>query len=552
MFITNEGIICHSRQEIFDAQAYIKGTLKKHTVIKLAAPFAPWTSTRLTIDTGYVTIDGGGIEIDATGALNNSNQPPADITIGTVPSGTGAIFQFNNTLSDNSMSTGQRVAIRDVRIKGPGVGKDMICFLYSSTTGMGDISTYNAVSTEFGCGDFYGTNAYLIHHFDRGIFRCSVGVYAQSASNSGEGLHYYGGNISNGSGVAILNSNGNAGIRCFGTSIDYIGRAVDVNAGCVNLDNCHIELCNAKFGYPDTGNKLAGIPFDVADSSSARLIVNGGIMLTGSQADSSGTKNNALTEGDAWINVVGKGSAVFRDVMIQNIRMATPDATTPTNWALATINPFKTGTGKFIHDNVLTFVDGSNDSVHKSLSDIENLTLDGSFTDSALPEWYVTTSADGITDKLHGANITLVYEPTEGNASAGCLRVNKISGNNKTAGCSLFVPIPAPGRNYFFKAFWKTLTAYTADTRLRLRVDTINFSNQFDSKGTPIVNKRTAGNIREIQLNGVTVASGFHQVFADSGYHNAPEWATHYQFTIDVGGLNAGSILFDDLQLWAF
>lgn len=76
MNITKDGIICYTRSEIVAAHDYIKNVLKRRTVIKLAAPFLPWTESAITIDVSYVSIDGSFVELDATKATTSSGPPP--------------------------------------------------------------------------------------------------------------------------------------------------------------------------------------------------------------------------------------------------------------------------------------------------------------------------------------------------------------------------------------------------------------------------------------------------------------------------------------------
>lgn len=557
MNITKDGIVCYNRSEIVAAHDYIKNILKRRTVIKLAAPFLPWTESAIAIDTAFVSIDGSFVELDATKATTSSGAVPPTLADGAYPTGNNYLFRFYNSTLDNNMSTGTKVAIRDLRVVGPGGNTDFICFKWmsqlSGNVGMGDLSTYNVTTTSFGAGDYYSSNSYIIHHYARDIFRCRAHVYLPSqdqgisgsnktVANAGEGIHYYGGNLSGGSGTAIVSGNDNADTRFFGTSIDYLGKVCFINGGKVDLMNCHIELVNGAFGSTG-GSRLTGVPFELSSNASARLLVTGGSM--GCWVE--------YQEVSAWVSAGLQSRVTFRDIALSNIRPAIPDADNPTNAGLATRNPFKIGAGRFIHENLMTpYYNGNgNDTVWKGLSPSENAVVDPGFDNASLPSWYILTATDGITGRLTSANLDLTQKTNDGSSGTTSLSCLKKGGNDKRTSAGLIMPTKE-GSNYHFSLKWKTLQQFTADFRLRFRVDYVNFNYSYDTVGTPIFNKTQSGNVREISLNGISPDSGFRITFCDSANHSAPSWATHAVFVVDLGGMAAGTILLDDLEFYNF
>lgn len=562
MNITKDGIVCYSREDIAAAQTYIINVLKRHTTIKLAAPFQPWVGAAVQIDAAFVTIDGSGIEIDVSKIPENLAPTLAE---GANPTGSYSVFFFHNTLLDKNLSTGARVVIKDVRMIGPGANRDLVCFKYRSAntnpspgtrpdTAMGDLVTYNTVSTEFAVGDWYSTNSYIIHHYERSIFRSAIGVYAPSTDggstvvNSGEGLHYYGGNISNGVGTAVVTGNPNADLRFFGTSIDYLGKVCFVAAGKVDFINCHIEQCNAPFGTT-SGSRLLSVPFEVANHAGARLLVQGGFM--GCYVE--------YQDIDAWVSVGQQGQATFRDVAVNNIRPATPDPANPTNPGNATINPFKSGTGRFIHDNVMTpYYNGNgNDTVSKYLSAAENKVLDPAFDDANLSEWYAIPVGSAVTstDRLNTTSLALTRNATEGAGSPGSLSIAKIGGNANTNSSEAVALFPVKtGSDHSFTLMFKTISTWTSAANLRLRIDYVRWDGDKDSKGIPVFKKRqtNSGFTRQLPLQSYPPSSGWNRTFTTSQHNSIPEWVTHMMFVIDVGGITAGTLVIDDLQVYEF
>ncbi|MHC7033010.1 hypothetical protein ACYAWO_11780, partial [Klebsiella pneumoniae] len=210
------------------------------------------------IDITYASIvgEGGNVVIDAQG----------------IPDAAGNYFMriFNSKKSDiNNLANIFTVKQQGLTVIGPGRNSNVAFNVFQGSGFM----TLGTTAQEFGIGDVYQQNAYIIKHIGRAIQRCVNHVWMPSGySNYGEGIGYVSCLLSTSAGVGVRNDNPNGAIRLIDCSLDYMGRIAVTNGGRIEFSECHIEFNNAS-------NKLTGIPFETASSERAEIIVDGGEIL---------------------------------------------------------------------------------------------------------------------------------------------------------------------------------------------------------------------------------------------------------------------------------
>ena len=242
-----------------------------------------WTAPKTDIDVGFVYIDGNGINITTNipnGTENDHNYflrcytTAETLDIG-IPIRPAPILKDFTVKGIGATQKTTKTAVTDEK-KDPVYNFiDGIVF-QSPESLLGNFSVNNVYISGFYYGMYFGTNAYIGHHYGCEIVRCYECVHMPAAKdgtkNFGEGINFFGGTIGNSQGLAIGNQNPNGAFRFFGTSIDYASAIVNVEAGSVELHGCHIEFGNGNSPVND-------IPFRCSANQNASLLIQGGRSL---------------------------------------------------------------------------------------------------------------------------------------------------------------------------------------------------------------------------------------------------------------------------------
>lgn len=198
-----EGIYVSSRDELVSAQDFIINTLKRPTIVRFAAPFATRTAPKTDINVGFVYLDGNGVSINAI-----------------IPNGTESDHNYflrcytSSGALDNNVPIRPAPILKDFTVKGIGAkinkGKDETPTEYNYTDGirfhspegpLGNFSVNNVYVSGFYYGLYYGTNAYIAHHYACEVIRCFESLHMPSTSsgaqNFGEGINFFGGTLGN-------------------------------------------------------------------------------------------------------------------------------------------------------------------------------------------------------------------------------------------------------------------------------------------------------------------------------------------------------------------
>ncbi|MDV5293047.1 hypothetical protein [Klebsiella michiganensis] len=401
-YLRDAYIRVHSRYELLQAIEHINNDLQHPAEIRLARNFASWNDAKTDIDITYASIvgEGGNVVIDAQG----------------IPDAAGNYFMriFNSKKSDiNNLANIFTVKQQGLTVIGPGRNSNVAFNVFHSPEGQGaGFMTLGITAQEFGVGDTYGQNAYIIKHIGRAIQRCVNHVWMPSGySNYGEGISYAHSLLSTSSGVGIRNDNANGAIRLFDCSLDYMGRIAVTNGGRIEIIGCHTEVNNAS-------NKLTGIPFETASSQRAEIIIDGGEILG---------FNTPLPASVPVIFRCGAGTngIRLRDVSLMNLDLPVGNY------------DINDGDGPFRTYGVTTIDGNGNVRVPVLKSERQNLLSDPKYTQPAIVDWYVTQDIAEVKDRTDCYGLKLTVSENTGSKT---MRVQKIYGIGSLSEIKLRVP----------------------------------------------------------------------------------------------------------------
>lgn len=356
--LVSDSIIVSSRDELLEAQEFIKVVIKKRTEIHLAKDFKPWIADKTDIDLAFVTLVGhaDGTVIDASG----------------IPDIEGNYFiRFYNSAT---LDLGQLPNLGGARmigtlVQGPGRESKVIGRLFHSPEGLlGNVVMGAVTLTEFGRGDVYQSNSYNIFHYGAQIFRSAVHIDMPSGfPNCGENIAYFGGVIATSAGIGVRNSNPNGEIYLAGVSIDYVGRVLEANAGSIIIHGGHHEFNNKS-------NPLKMIPYFCGKEQSASIVIRDTTVM--------GFMKGKLPV-DAVVESVKEGGGVyFYSCRLLNL--------------LTQKDTFKIGMGIFSAIDSRLLNGKGNYSVSLLLSQSENQLADGEFYSAQGSDWIIYSNQNGI------------------------------------------------------------------------------------------------------------------------------------------------------------
>ncbi|HGE8503688.1 hypothetical protein ACYZFV_15725 [Serratia ureilytica] len=495
-----------NRDELLSAHDYVKNVLKKRTEIRLARDFQNWTAPKTDIDLSFVTIigEGDGVVIDATGIPN-------------VAGNYWCRFYSSDASSINSQPLSQGVRIKGIHVIGPGRSSVVTFRLSHSPEGqLGNFATQSLSCEEFGFGDVYQQNAYLIDNYNSKITRCGIHVYMPAGfANYGEGIRYFGGVLGTSSGIAVQNDNPNGAFRFYSTSIDYVGRIVVCNRGSVELYGCHNEFNNAI-------NKLNGIPYYCGKGGESRIIIHGGEILAHTQ--NINQPSVFYVENDAM-------GIFVRDVKFMSL--------------ITTSGRIKDGTGVFDISGFGVIDGGGNTTVSMMKSPAENIFSDPTFELANVVDWFIVQDTKPITSRTDGDNIKLTITSDTARTGTTSMKAQKRLGAGSAAIFQSIVNASFNTNNAF--RFYITasggVTGMMYVTFYYLRVI---YDNQY---GTPIAPKyKKFGATRSIDVS--TITNDWVAVVQQQSRSRVPSWATHVAVDVSMTSCSAGDYYFDDAEIY--
>ncbi|EIX9130189.1 hypothetical protein ACXEIC_000248 [Klebsiella pneumoniae] len=499
----------HSRYELLQAIEHINNDLQHPAEIRLARNFASWNDAKTDIDITYASIvgEGGNVVIDAQG----------------IPDAAGNYFMriFNSKKSDiNNLANIFTVKQQGLTVIGPGRNSNVAFNVFHSPEGQGaGFMTLGITAQEFGVGDTYGQNAYIIKHIGRAIQRCVNHVWMPSGySNYGEGISYAHSLLSTSSGVGIRNDNANGAIRLFDCSLDYMGRIAVTNGGRIEIIGCHTEVNNAS-------NKLTGIPFETASSQRAEIIIDGGEILG---------FNTPLPASVPVIFRCGAGTngIRLRDVSLMNLDLPVGNY------------DINDGDGPFRTYGVTTIDGNGNVRVPVLKSERQNLLSDPKYTQPAIVDWYVTQDIAEVKDRTDCYGLKLTVSENTGSKT---MRVQKIYGIGSLSEIKLRVPaVPGALTQYalLLKGEGIMGAPLTGNVFVEAEFSSPLHQNQY---GTPLsARMMKTGPTRTIDAAMLT---DWTRVYQQAIREYTPEWATHVLIKITLSSMSAGSLYIDQVRV---
>jgi hypothetical protein len=508
------GIYVKSRDELIKAQTFIKDTLKRPAIVKFTAPFEEWVAPKTDIDVGFVYIDGNGVNITTK-----------------IPSGTESDHNYfmrcytSPTALDNGVPIRPAPVLKDFTVKGIGAKQPEVAgqapvynfidgILFDSPESLlGNFSVNNLYISGFYYGMYFGANTYIGHHYACEIIRCHECVHMPSAEsgakNFGEGINFFGGTIGNSQGLAIGNQNPNGAFRFFGTSIDYAGAIVNVQAGSVELHGCHIEFNNEN-------SPLTDFPFRCSANQNASLLIQGGEIIT---------LEGPLTKDYCFFAEAGSSGIIVENVKFYGVRTVT--------------GRYFGGTGDFVINNSRLDGGGGGKGLQTLTTENNNKIKDGSFAFSTKPfGWEV--SGGNVSDPFTSDAITLAIEAGAGVNGSNALKVTKLGNTNSNAGLRVVVPVSQYeqlGACFTLKA----LNGGSGNLFATLRYACIQ---ETESNGVSIIAKSDAA-AWDGTLNANDYAQ-FKEYRFNSNRRKVPVWATHVILSFNLYALAKNGVLYFD------
>ncbi|MBD7350016.1 hypothetical protein HPO06_12175 [Klebsiella pneumoniae] len=501
-YLRDAYIRVYSRYELLQAIEHINNDLQRPTEIRLARNFASWNEAKTDIDITYASIvgEGGNVVIDAQG----------------IPDAQGNYFMriFNSKKSDiNNLANIFTVKQQGLTVIGPGRNSNVAFNVFQGSGFM----TLGTTVQEFGIGDVYQQNAYIIKHIGRAIQRCVNHVWMPSGySNYGEGIGYVSCLLSTSAGVGVRNDNPNGAIRLTDCSLDYMGRIAVTNGGRIEFSGCHIEVNNAS-------NKLTGIPFETASSERAEIIVDGGEIL-GYVAP--------LPESVSTIFRCGANTNGIKLTDVNLMKLVLPAGNYEIN----------DGAGPFITRGITTIGGGGNTLVPMLKSDRQNTLSDPLYTRPTIMDWYITQDMAEIKSRTAGYNLNLTVSTDTSLSGTKSMKVAKSFGVGSLSEIKLRVKA-APGSLSQYALYLKG-AALTGQIFVEFYYATTQYQNQY---GTPITGRdEQVGPTRTI--DAATLADWVRvdqQLFRSY----TPEWAEFMVIKITLSGMSAGSLYVDKVKV---
>ncbi|MEF3068675.1 hypothetical protein V4B67_02635 [Klebsiella pneumoniae] len=501
-YLRDAYIRVYSRYELLQAIEHINNDLQRPTEIRLARNFASWNDAKTDIDITYASIvgEGGNVVIDAQG----------------IPDAQGNYFMriFNSKKSDiNNLANIFTVKQQGLTVIGPGRNSNVAFNVFQGSGFM----TLGTTAQEFGIGDVYQQNAYIIKHIGRAIQRCVNHVWMPSGySNYGEGIGYVSCLLSTSAGVGVRNDNPNGAIRLTDCSLDYMGRIAVTNGGRIEFSGCHIEVNNAS-------NKLTGIPFETASSERAEIIIDGGEIL-GYVAP--------LPESVSTIFRCGANTNGIKLTDVNLMKLVLPAGNYEIN----------DGAGPFITRGITTIGGGGNTLVPMLKSDRQNTLSDPLYTRPTIMDWYITQDMAEIKSRTAGYNLNLTVSTDTSLSGTKSMKVAKSFGVGSLSEIKLRVKA-APGSLSQYALYLKG-AALTGQIFVEFYYATTQYQNQY---GTPITGRdEQVGPTRT--LDAATLADWV-RVDQQLLRSYTPEWAEFVVIKITLSGMSAGSLYVDKVKV---
>lgn len=502
--LVSDLIIVSSRDELLEAQDFIKNSIKRRTEVHLNKNFKPWVAGQTDIDLAFITLVGhaDGTVIDASG----------------IPNVAGNYFiRFYNSgaLDHNRLPNLGGSRMTGVLVEGPGRNSKVIGRLFHSPEGLlGNIVMGAVTLTEFGRGDVYQSNSYNITHYGAQIFRSGVHIdMPYGYINYGENISYFGGVIATSQGIGVRNSNPNGEFYLAGVSIDYVGRVLEANAGSIVIHGGHHEFNNKP-------NPIKLIPYYCGKEQSASIVIRDTTIMG---------FNRGVLPVSAVVESAKNGGGVY----LYCCRLLN---------LLTQQNTFKTGEGFFSAVDSRLLNGNGNFAVSLLLSQSENQLADGDFSSSQNGDWFIDLGKNEGAERNSNDSLSI-----ENSYKVKKKPKNKVMQFTKLADggvpMSLVAMVPARRMQNYTYSF-NIMGDGIAHGKIFVSAYFVNVSYFNGNGGVNFKNKLRHGPIREIEID--SIRSCWRRVFQSPLKVQTPNWATHYMLIINVDSMSQGSLTLAD------
>lgn len=498
-----------SREELLDAISYVNTFVKARTEIRLAKNFKPWTAATTDIDLTWVSLVGEGqaTYIDCTG-------------IPDVEGNYAAKFFCTPEANIDSISYLGGDKYKNIIFRGRGRDSKVDGLIFESSgagkTNLASIALHSPTVFGFRSGITIGSNAFIIHMFQPRVDRCGLAhIHMKAGSNTGEGVHLFGGTISTSNGVGILNENPNGAVRCFGTSLDYMGAVAKSVRGAIELNGCHMEFENGT-------NDLNQIPFRTSSAQDSSILISGGEILS-----YKGT--NAISQPAVFESLPGGGGIRVRDTLMFAL-------VTPTG-------KLKQGGGEFSITGTHLYAGGGNPAVSRMQDPEDNLAGDG-YNKGSRNMWYISRVTSGApTSRTESTTGTITFDASVAPdaTSAGSMKVSKLFGAGSNFDVSYIVPI-SEAAQITSKLKLQSNLSFTAYMNMRY----VSLSH-YDNIGRPVFDRAGSATTRNIALGQGSFVEGT----SFAARNPAPKWATHYMVTLGLAGMPKGDLFIGAAEVFS-
>ncbi|TXE64168.1 hypothetical protein [Serratia nematodiphila] len=498
--LVSDLIIVSSRDELLEAQNFIKNSIKKRTEILLNKNFEPWIAGRTDIDLAFVTLVGhaDGTVIDASG----------------IPNIEGNYFiRFYNSgaLDHNRLPNLGGSRMTGILVQGPGRKSKVIGRLFHSPEGLlGNIVMGAVTLTEFGRGDVYQSNSYNISHYGVQIFRSGVHIdMPYGYINYGENISYFGGVIATSQGIGVRNSNPDGEFYLAGVSVDYVGRVLEANAGSIVIHGGHHEFNNKS-------NPIKLIPYYCGKEQSASIVIRDTTIM-------------GFNRGNLPVSAVVESAENGGGVYLYSCRLLN---------LLTQQNTFKTGEGLFSAVDTRLLNGNGNFAVSLLLSQSENQLADGDFSSSQSGDWFVYF--DKTKNTKGSSNGSIAIENTykiKKNIKNKEMQFTKLTGSG--AQMSLVAMVPARRMQNYTYSF-NIIGDEVSDGKILVSAYFVSVSYFREDGSANLKNKLRHGPVREIEIG--SIRGCWRRVFQSPLRLPAPDWATHYMLVINADSMSQGSL----------
>ena len=360
---------------------------------------------------------------------------------------------------------------------------------------------------DFGTGVYFGQSAYCNNLISCDIFSCGIAIDVPNGlTDGGERNTFVGCTIFNNN-LAVRSAYSPSSLHFSVCSLDYnIKQCELTNGSRVIFSNCHIE-----------GGDYPATPFTL-DGDGTHITFIGGWHQN--------TKVGARTYAVFFaINHLNAGVTI-RDMQLNNLDSNTGFIAS----GIGSVNLFISGIKSF------------NTTLNAKLTALNtNIMLDSGFESVLITDDIaITGDTSAITSRFTGANIVLSNSNLQARNGLQSLKASKTFGGGSQSSFAFFVPV-THGARTGWSVWYRKPGAQAGTMFVEQRWATVRVSGD----GVPTVVAAQATSSLPVVF--VAAATPWTEVRVGEPQPIAPPWATHMLISINLDGVGAGDVFFDDV-----